>query len=72
MISETYADNLARSNFSLSRDIAGRGVTIQSTGQDLSNIDCHYDNNFGQYKTECADFKAIHLQNQRRRRRQHK
>ena len=38
-ISNIYADNLARFNSSLSRSIAGRGVALQTMGQDLSNID---------------------------------
>ena len=72
MMSKIYADNLARSNSDSSRGIAGRGVAMQATGQDLSKIDCHYCNKFGHYKNECADFKAAHHQNRRRRQRQPK
>ena len=71
MMSKIYADNLARSNSDSSRGIAGRDVTTQATGRDLSNIDCHYCNKFAHYKNHCVDFKAVHLQYQRRRRRQH-
>ena len=41
MMSKIYADNLARSNSHSSRGIAGRGVAMQATGRDLSNINCH-------------------------------
>ena len=67
VMSKTYTDNLARSNSDSSRGIVGRGVAMQATGRDLSNIDCHYCNKFGHYKNECADFKAVHRENQRRR-----
>ena len=72
MMSKIYADNLARSNSGSSTDIVGRGVTMQATGWNLSDINCHYDNKFGHYKKNCTDFKAAHQQNQRRRQRQHK
>ena len=72
MASKTYADNLARSNSVSSRGIAGRGVVLQATGRDLSNINCHCCNKFSQCKKDCAEFKAIHQQSQRYRRRQHK
>ena len=72
MMSKIYADNLARSNSDSSRGIAGRGVAMQATGRDLSKINCHYYNKFGHYKNKCADFKADHYRNQRRRQRQHK
>ena len=72
MMSKIYTDNLTRSNSDLSRGIAGRGVAMQATGRGLSNINCHYYNKFGRYKNDCADFKAVHQQNQRRRQRQHK
>ena len=45
-MSKIYADNLARSNSDSPRDIAGRGVAMQATGRDLSDIDCHYCNKF--------------------------
>ena len=45
---------------------------MQATERDLSNINCHYYNNFDHYKNDCADFKAAHQQNRRRKRRQHK
>ena len=70
MMSKIYADNLARSNSDSSRGIAGRGVAMQATGRDLSKINWHYCNKFGRYKNDCADFKAAHQQNGRRRRRQ--
>ena len=38
MMSKIYADNLARSNSDSSRIIVGRGVAMQATGRDLSNI----------------------------------
>ena len=72
MMSKIYADNLARSHSDSSRGIAGRGVTMQATGRDLSKINCYYFNTFGQYKNDCADFKAGHHQNRRRRQRHHK
>ena len=72
MMSKVYADNLARSNSDSSRGIAGRGVAMQATGRDLSRIDCYYCNKFGHFKNDCADFKAAHYQNWRRRQRQHK
>ena len=70
MMSKIYADNLARSN-SDSRGIAGRGVAMQATGRDLSKTNCHDCNKFGHYKNHCADFKAAHHQNRRRRQWQH-
>ena len=48
-MSKIYADNLARSNTDSSRGIARRGVAIQATGKDLSNINCHYGITFGHY-----------------------
>ena len=60
MTSKIYADNLARSNSDSSRGIAGRGVTMQATGRDLSKINCHYCKKFGHYKND--DFKAAHQQ----------
>ena len=72
MMSKIYADNLARSNSDSSRGIAGRGVAMQATGQDLSKINCNYCNKFGHYKNDCADFKAEHHQNRRRRQRHQK
>ena len=45
---------------------------MHATGQDLSNINCHFCNKFGLFKNDCADFKAVHQQNQRRRRKEHK
>ena len=70
-MSKIYADNLARSHSDSSRGIAGRGVAMQATGRDLSKINCYYCNKFGHYKNDCADFKAAHQQNGRRRQRQH-
>ena len=67
MVSKIYADNLARSNSDSSRGITGRGVAMQATGQDLSKINCHYCNKIHHYTKECADFKAAHHQNRRRR-----
>ena len=64
MMSKIYTDNLARSNSHSSRGIAGRGVAMQAIGPDLSNINCHYYNKFGHYKNDCAEFKAVHKQNQ--------
>ena len=72
MMSKIYADNLVRSNSDSSRGIAGRGVAMQAMGRDLSKINCHYCNRFGYSKNDCADFKAAHHQNERRRQRQHK
>ena len=72
MMSKICADNLARSNFDSSRDIAGRGVATHATGWDLSNTNCYYCNKFGHYKNDCADFKVVHQRNQGRRRKQHK
>ena len=72
MMSKIYAGSLARSSSDSSRGIVGRGVTMQATGRDLSKINCHYCNKFGYYKNDCADFKAAHQQNGRRKRRQHK
>ena len=72
MMSEIYADNVARSHSDSSRGIAGRGVAVQATERDLSKINCHYCNKFGHYKNDCADFKAAHHQKGRRRQRQHK
>ena len=71
-MSKIYADSLARSNFDSSIGIAGRDVAMQATGQDLSKISCHYCNKFSHYKNDCADFKASHHQDRRRRQRQHK
>ena len=67
MVLKIYTDNLARSNSDSLRGIALRGVAMQATGRDLGNIDCHYCNKFGQYKNDCADFKATQQENQRRR-----
>ena len=72
MMSKIYADNLARSHSDSSRGIAGRGVAMRATGQNLSKINCYYCNKFGYYKNDCADFKAAHQQNGRRRQRKHK
>ena len=72
MMLKIYADNVARSNSYSSSGIAGRGVAMQATGRDLSKINCHYCNKFGHYKNDCADFKAVHRQNRRRRQRLHK
>ena len=72
MMSKIYAGSLARSSSDSSRGIVERGVTMQATGRDLSKINCHYCNKFGYYKNDCADFKAAHQQNGRRKRRQHK
>ena len=58
MMSKIYTDNLARSNSDSARGIAGRGVTMQAIGPDLSNINGHYYNKFGHYKNDCAEFKA--------------
>ena len=71
MMSKIYADNLARSHSDSSRGIAGRGVTMQATGRDLSKINCYYCK-FGHCKNDCADFKAAHHQNRRRRQRHHR
>ena len=72
MMSKIYADNLARSNSDSSRGIAGRGVAMQATGRDLFKINCYYCYKFGHFKNDCADFKAVHYQNRRRRQRHHK
>ena len=64
MMSKIYADNLARSSSDSSRGIVGRGVVMQATGRDLSNINCNYCNKFGHYQNNCTDFKAVHQQNQ--------
>ena len=72
MMSKIYADNLARSHSDSSRGIAGRVVDMQTTGRDLSKINCYYYNKFSHYKNDCADFKAAHHQNRRRRQRHHK
>ena len=72
MMSKIYTDNHACSNSDSSRGIARRGVTMQATSLDLSNINFHYCNKFGHYKNDCTDFRAVRQQNQRRRRRQHK
>ena len=72
MMSKIYADNLARSHSDSSRGIAGLGVAMQATGRDLSKINCYYCNKFGHYKNNCADFKAAHHQNWRRRQLYHK
>ena len=58
MMSDVYADNIARFNTDLSRGIVGRGVTIQMTTWDLSHTSCYYCNKFGHYKNDYADFKA--------------
>ena len=71
-MSKIYANNLAHSNSDSSRGIAECGVAMQATGRDLRNIHCHHCHKFGHYKKYCAEFKAVHQQNQRRRRRQHK
>ena len=71
MMSKIYADSLARSSSDSSRGIAGRGVTRQATGRDLSKINCYYFNKFGHNKNDCADFKAAHHQNRRRIQRHH-
>ena len=42
------------------------------TRRDLSNINYHYYNKFDHFKDNYAEFKAVHQQNQRRKRRQHK
>ena len=67
-----YADNVAHSNSYSSECIAGRGVAMQATGRDLSKINCHDWNKVGYYKNDCADFKAAHRQNRRRRQRLYK
>ena len=72
MISKIYTDNLASSHSDSPRGIAGRGVTMQATGWDLSKMSCHYCILFGRYKNDCASFKAAHYQNRRRRQRHHK
>ena len=72
MMSKINADNLARSHSDSSRGIAGHGVPMQTTGRDLSKINCYYCNKFGHYKNDYADFKAAHHQNRRRRQRHHK
>ena len=72
MISKIYTDNLACSNSDSSRSIARRGVAMQATGRDLSNINCYYCKKFGRYKNVCADFDVVRQQNQRRTRKQHK
>ena len=64
MVSKIYTDKLVRSNSDSSRGIAGRGVAMQAIGPDLSNINCHYYNKFGHYKSDCAKVKAVHQQNQ--------
>ena len=71
MMSKIYADNLARSHTNSSRGFAGHGVVMQATGGDLSKINCHYCNKFGHYKNGCAESKAAHHQNRRRRQRHH-
>ena len=72
MMSKIYADNLALSNSYLSRGISGRGVAMQASGRDLSYINCHYCNKFGDYKNDCADFKAARQQNRFQKQQQHK
>ena len=67
MMLKIYADNLATSNSDWSTGITGRGVAIQATGRDLSNINCHYYDKFDHYKNDCVDIKAVGEQNQRRR-----
>ena len=62
MMSNTYADNHPRSNSDSSSGIAGRGVAMQATGLDLSNMNYHRCNNFGHYKNVCAEFKAVYQQ----------
>ena len=39
---------------------------MQTAGRDLSTTSCHYCNEFGYYKNDCAGFKAVRQQNQRR------
>ena len=63
MVWKIYADSLARSNSDLSSCIAGRSITMQATGRDLNNINCHYCNKFGHYKNDCTDFKTFRQQN---------
>ena len=41
MMSKIYNDNLIRSNYNSSRNIARRCVAMQATGLDLSNINYH-------------------------------
>ena len=72
MMSKIHADNLARSHSDSSRGIAGRGVAMQATRRNLSKLNCYYNNKFGHYKNDCANFKAAHHQNRRRRQRHHK
>ena len=69
MVSKIYAKNL---NSDSSRGILGCEVTIRATGRDLSNINFHYCNKSGHYKNDCADVEAIHQQNYRCRKWQHK
>ena len=72
MMLKIYADNLAGSHSDSSRDIVGSGIAMQATRRDLSKINCNYCNKFAHYKNDCADFKAAHHQNRRRRHRHHK
>ena len=72
MMSKIYTDNLASCSSDSSRGIVGRGVTMQATWRNLSNIDCHYCKTFGYSKNDCADVKVGRQRNQRRRQRQHK
>ena len=58
-----YVDNFTRSDSDSPRGIAGRGVVMQVTGRDLSYINFHYCNKFGQYKNDCADCKTTRQQN---------
>ena len=71
-MSKIYADNLAHLNSDSSRGIAGRGVAMQAIKRDLNDAKYHYCNKFGHYTNDCAEFKAVRQQNQRRRQRQHK
>ena len=72
MSSKIYAHILARSNSDSSRGITERGLAMKATRRDLRNIYWYYCNKFGQYENDCADFKAVRQQNQRRRQRQDK
>ena len=72
VMSKIYADNLAAATPTREEVSRGRGVAMQAMGRDLSKINCHYCNKFGNYKNDCADFKAAHQQNVRRRQQHHK
>ena len=71
MMSKIYADSLARSNSCSLRGIARRDIAMQATGLDLSNTNYPYCNTFSHYTNDCANFKAVRQQDQRRRKRQH-